>query len=156
MPDLTTRIRNRINFASKEGFTVMELVVVTVIIGILASIAVASFLGQVSNAQDASSRTYLTNAYKVSIAENLLAGGTGYPEREELATSLSSQIRPATVINDVDETNGDSLGVIISDGETLVLSYRGGNNQVWVLATDPLNGLRVTKADDYVPPPIIP
>ncbi len=47
----------RAKIASEQGFSLIEVLVVMVVIGVLAAIAIPSFLGQSAKAQDASAKT---------------------------------------------------------------------------------------------------
>jgi type IV pilus assembly protein PilA len=55
-----TKIQKRMK--GEKGFTLIELLVVIIIIAILAAIAIPTFLGQRSKAQDASAKSLIRNA----------------------------------------------------------------------------------------------
>src|SRR4051794_27163843 len=106
-----TTIRKRLN--SDEGFTLVELLVVILIIGILAAIAIPSFLNQKGKGEDA--------AAKSSAREAATAQETYYTDNSTFTDNASGQL------NQIEPTlpaNGSAPGQMTVTGDTVSYSIK--------------------------------
>jgi type IV pilus assembly protein PilA len=138
------RVQSRLR--SEEGFTLIELLVVIIIIGVLAAIAIPSFLNQTSKATDASAKelvhdaqiaaeTYATdhNGSYVGLTASLLATydatiqiGSGNSNAYIAANGVSTATATGYKVT-ATSTDGDTFTITRSNGP-VTRSCTGSNN----------------------------
>ncbi|HEX6024352.1 MAG TPA: prepilin-type N-terminal cleavage/methylation domain-containing protein [Solirubrobacter sp.] len=99
---LSSRIRRRL--AAADGFTLVEILVVIVIIGILAAVALGAFLNQRSKAQDSHAKTAAVTAAKAMLVWSQERGDFAGATRAGLIAiePALSQALNLTVTSDAD------------------------------------------------------
>ena len=87
-------IKNNIKSSSERGFTIVELLIVIVVIGILAAITIVSFNGVTAKANSTSAKAAASSVLKKAEAYNASENTTGYPTVPSQLTVAAALSQP--------------------------------------------------------------
>jgi type IV pilus assembly protein PilA len=137
----TMRARLR---ANEDGFTLIELMVVVLIIGILVVIALPTFLGARNRAQD--------RAAQASLRDALTVGRVVFSTDEDYTAATIANLQSIdTSVSWVDENTTSTDPTIVSRdnaGGILVLAAFSKSSTCFFLRDDPPNDTRYGRIDD--------
>jgi type IV pilus assembly protein PilA len=132
---LLASLKQRLDRREEEGFTLIELMVVVLIIAILLAIAIPTFLGARNSANARAAQSNLRNA--LTAEQTQWTNTQAFLSATTTMSSIESSLHwvDSTVTSTVDNTTPNSVLATVSDnGNVVELTALGKDNNCWSIA----------------------
>ena len=130
-------IRRRLGFERDDGFTLIELMVVVLIIAILIAIAIPTFLGAQNRARDRGAQSDLRNG--ITAVKTIATDHAGYFLNGSNTPLMAADIPGAEPAIDFDDTSATTLLVLIktsAGGTDVVLETKSASGTYFGITSD--------------------
>ncbi len=117
----------RVRVQTESGFSLLELIAVTLIIGVLAAIAVPAFIGQEAKGQDAGAQSNARNV--VAAVESCYTETSRYDECDSLPELQATGTRPSVTLTDAAERKQNAVSITATASSYSVVGYSVSDNE---------------------------